>query len=257
MSADATLDRWGEIASIAADHARRAITSGTHSREVAVWKTSPSDFATETDHAVERETRDLLERLSPDIPVLGEEFGGTAEHDLFWVVDPIDGTLNFARNLPLFGFQIALVHNGRPVVGVVDLPFLDKRYYARSGAGAYLNDARLTAAADCPLDAAVVSFTDSAWKIPDRVPAELAVASEAARIRMLGSVAVDMTWLAEGLIDACVILGNTLWDICAGVVIAAEAGAVVSDRDGTPYTTSSAIVLAGTATTVERLRHLV
>ncbi|GAA2455590.1 inositol monophosphatase family protein [Actinomadura vinacea] len=201
------------------------------------------DMATEVDYAVERAVREHLRESTPDIAILGEEEGmtGDAGSELVWAVDPVDGTANFARGIPLCGFSLGLLRRGRPVVGVIDLPFLGTRYHAAEGAGAHVGDRRIHASATTDLKEAVISMgdysvdEDAAAKNRFRVSLAERFAAGVQRIRMLGSAAIDLAWVAEGRLDACVILSNKPWDTAAGVVIAREAGAMVTDEDGTDH----------------------
>src|ERR1039458_167877 len=101
------------------------------------------DYASRVDFQIEDAVRDALSRATPDIPFLGEERGGKLHAPLLWVLDPIDGTTNFIKGSPLCAISLALLSDGQPLFGIVDLPLLGERYVARAGAGAYLNGARL------------------------------------------------------------------------------------------------------------------
>ena len=97
------------------------------------------DFATAVDFQVEDAVKTALRAIAPEIPFLGEEYGGEAiDGRAIWVLDPIDGTVNFARGSPLCGISLALVEERRPRIAVVDFPFLGERYLAVEGAGAFL-----------------------------------------------------------------------------------------------------------------------
>ncbi|MDX6738371.1 inositol monophosphatase family protein [Actinocorallia sp. A-T 12471] len=210
------------------------------------------DMVTETDLAVERMVRGFLAERTPGIAVLGEEEGvsGGVDAEYVWAVDPVDGTANFARGIPLCGVSVGLVHRGRPVLGVVDLPFLGARYHAVVGNGAFLGGRRLRVSGTGVLSEAVVALGDYAvgegaeGKNRVRFALTEVLASRVQRIRMLGSAAVDLVWLAEGKVDASLTLSNKPWDTAAGVVIAREAGASVLDVDGTPHTARSSATIA-------------
>ncbi|MFB4316565.1 inositol monophosphatase family protein [Actinomadura sp. 21ATH] len=208
------------------------------------------DMASEVDYAVERAVREFLRERTPEIAVLGEEEGGSADAELLWAVDPVDGTANFVRGIPLCGFSLGLVRRGRPVVGVVDLPFLGTRYHAAEGLGAFEGGRPVRASATKDVRDAVVSIgdysVDEGAEARNRVRLELTgrLAANVQRIRMVGSAAIDLAWVADGKLDACVILSNNPWDTAAGVAIAREAGAAVRDLDGSEHTTGSAATLA-------------
>jgi myo-inositol-1(or 4)-monophosphatase len=212
------------------------------------------DMASEVDYAVERAVREHLRERTPGIAVLGEEEGisGDGKGDLMWAIDPVDGTANFVRGIPLCGFSLGLIERGRPVAGVIDLPFLGTRYHAAEGAGAYAGEARIRASEITDLRDAVVSIGDYAVgdgaEAKNRLRFALTerLAAGVQRIRMIGSAAIDLVWVAEGKLDGCVILSNQPWDTSAGVVIAREAGARVNDEDGTDHTLDSAATIATT-----------
>ncbi|WP_370770950.1 inositol monophosphatase family protein [Actinomadura roseirufa] len=218
------------------------------------------DMASEVDYAVERAVRDYLRDRTPDIAVLGEEEGitGDSRGDLLWAVDPVDGTANFVRGIPLCAFSLGLVRKGRSVVGVIDVPFLGTRYHAAQDIGAYVGDRRIHAGTTTDLRDAIVGIGDYAIgegaESENRLRLALTerLADNVQRIRMLGSAAVDLAWVAEGKLDASIMLSNHPWDTAAGAIIAREAGAVVSDIDGTPHTfTSSATIASAPAITKE------
>ncbi|GAA0593138.1 inositol monophosphatase family protein [Actinomadura livida] len=214
------------------------------------------DMASEVDYAVERAVRDYLKERTPDIAILGEEEGisGDTAGDLMWAIDPVDGTANFVRNIPLCGFSLGLIERGRPVVGVIDLPFLGTRYHAAQHTGAYLEDRRIQASMTTDLKDAIVAIGDYAVgegaeaKNRQRIALTERLAANVQRIRMLGSAAIDLAWVAEGKLDASITLSNKPWDTAAGVIIAREAGAMVIDKDGTDHTLKSAATIATTST---------
>jgi myo-inositol-1(or 4)-monophosphatase len=222
------------------------------------------DLVSAVDLAVERHLREFLRRRTPEIGFLGEEEGRTGHSpDLFWVLDPIDGTVNFVRGLPLCAVALALVSEGRPVLGVIDLPFLGSRYSAVTGGGAHLNGARLQVRSTDSLAEAVVALGDFAVGTGSdsrnrlRVAVAGRLASAALRVRMLGSAALDLAWLGEGLLDASIVLSNKPWDVAAGVVIAREAGARVVDMDGSDHVLNSSATLAAPPSLIDQLVELV
>jgi myo-inositol-1(or 4)-monophosphatase len=209
------------------------------------------DFASELDFTIERSLRAILLQRSPSIAFVGEE-----EHDAqastseWWTLDPIDGTVNFAREIPLFAVSLALIRERRPVLGVIDVPLLNIRYWAVEGQGANRDRVVLKVRNAERLNDAVVAIGDYAVgpKADDKNRTRLGVTARLAgrvlRVRMLGSAALDLAWLAEGRVDASVTMSNRSWDVAAGVVLAREAGATVVDHDGSQHTTDSAATIA-------------
>ncbi|WP_326549693.1 inositol monophosphatase family protein [Micromonospora sp. NBC_01813] len=210
------------------------------------------DYASEVDLAVERDLRAFLADATPHIGFLGEEEGGGGgvAGGEQWVLDPIDGTVNFAHGVPLCGVSLALVRDRRPVVGVVELPFLASRYTATTGGGAYRDGRPIRIRGADRLPDALVNLGDYAVgedaeeRNAPRFALAAGIARTALRVRMLGSAAIDLVWVAEGRADVSIALSNKPWDMAAGTLIAREAGAAVVDIDGTPHTLDSSATIA-------------
>jgi myo-inositol-1(or 4)-monophosphatase len=223
------------------------------------------DMASEVDFAVERTVRKLLAERTPGIGFLGEEEGaaGAAGAELTWVLDPVDGTVNFVHGIPLVAVSLGLVEAGTPVLGVVDTPLLGRRYHAARGGGAYADGRPIRVSGVTDLADAVVAVGDyavgegSAAKNADRLAVTSRLVPRVQRIRMLGSAAIDLVWLAEGRLDALVMLANNPWDTAAGVAIAREAGARVVDREGAEHSMTSAATLACVPALIDQIRTLV
>lgn len=219
---------------------------------VVTAKESIRDMATDVDLSVENAIRDFLDREFPNTNFLGEEHGlfDKAEGKPMWVLDPIDGTANFLHRLPLCAVSLGLIDGERTVLGAISLPFLGSLYYATEGGGAFMNGEPIATSSTGSLNAAVVSMGDyevgryaeernrTAFAVAE------ALAKSAQRVRMLGSAALDLAWVAEGKLDAAVILANEPWDTCAGALIAREAGASVLDRDGSSHRLESTATIA-------------
>lgn len=209
------------------------------------------DPATEVDYAIERELRDFLLAAAPGVGFLGEEDGrfGDSESGFMWALDPIDGTVNFIQGVPLCGVSLGLIYRERPVLGVIDLPLLGCRYSALQGAGAYRDAVRIAARGGRLADS-IVAIGDyavgdgSVIKNAERLRITGELAGVAQRIRMFGSAAIDLAWVAEGRIAASVMLANKPWDTVAGVLIAREAGALVTDAAGRSHTPQSKSTVA-------------
>ncbi|WP_033354778.1 inositol monophosphatase family protein [Kitasatospora aureofaciens] len=210
------------------------------------------DMVTNVDLAIERQARTALLDGAPGIGFVGEEEGGDTGADTRWIIDPVDGTANFIRGLPLCGISLALVHHGVPVLGVIHLPLIGRRYWAAQGLGAFRDGQRISAAGTSTLPEAMIAVGDygTGPDGPERNRVALAIqarlAEKAQRVRMLGSAAVDLAFVADGTLDATITLGNHDWDMAAGVVLAREAGAVVMDTDGSPHTPDSRTTIATT-----------
>src|SRR5918995_108672 len=211
------------------------------------------DPASEVDVAVERFVRDFLHNKTPGIGFLGEEEGGnSAGHELLWMLDPIDGTVNFLHGFPLCAVSLSLCDTSTVVAAVIDLPFIGSQYTALLGQGAYAGDKRLRVSETSALADALISIDQYAFgedaERKNRLRLRLTerLAHDAQRVRMLGASAIDLAWTAEGRLDACIMLGNKPWDTSAGVLIAREAGARVLDHDGSEHSQESDSTIAVT-----------
>jgi myo-inositol-1(or 4)-monophosphatase len=211
------------------------------------------DLVTDIDLAVQHEIADLLAKSTPDVQLLAEE--SVEQPDIgasewLWVLDPIDGTSNFAHGLPLCAVSLALLRHGDPVVSVTNAPLLGRTYHAMKDVGAFLNEKPISASQAGSLNEAIVSLGDYAVG-PDAdvlnrqrlgLTADLVPLVE--RIRMIGAATLDLAFVAEGALDACVMMSNKPWDTAAGVLMAREAGAIVTDAAGNPHTHRSDSVVA-------------
>ncbi len=183
---------------------------------------------TEADLAVEAELRRLLAEHRPGVPVLGEEEGADAhdENAPRWIVDPIDGTRNFSRGIPVWATLIALERDGVLQLGVVSAPALGRRWWAERGAGAFRNGEPMHVSAVATVEEAVLSFS-----IENDVPT---LAHRAWHTRGLGDFWAHML-VAEGAAEVAVdAVGVSLWDLAAPLVVVEEAGGTFTDLEGRP-----------------------
>jgi myo-inositol-1(or 4)-monophosphatase len=200
-------------------------------------KSTRTDLVTQVDRACEQWLRDELARLRPDDAVLGEEGDdrpGTS--GVRWVLDPIDGTVNFVLGLPQFAVSVAAEVDGTVVAGAVANPMTDELYSAVLGGGAFLNDRRLHGPRAVPLPRAVVG-TGFAYAAATRDRQARVVAHllpRVADVRRLGAASLDLCFVAAGRLDAYFELGLNPWDYAAGGLVAAEAGCVASGLRGAP-----------------------
>lgn len=218
------------------------------------------DMVSDVEVTVEQHIRAALRVATPDIGFLGEELGGdTGDTTIRWILDPVDGTANFIRALPLCGISLALVNGLNPLIGVINLKYLQRRYWAAAGLGAWRNGTPIRASATAELGEAMITIGDfgTGAHADERNRVAVALhthlAPRAQRTRMFGSSAVDLAFVADGTVDASITLGNRNWDMAAGAVIAREAGAAVMDTDGSNHTTASRTTIA----TAPRLRDVI
>ena len=228
-----------------------------------VTEKSDRDVVTDVDVKVEQEIRAYLHRVTPECGFLGEEEGQIGDDEYSWILDPVDGTSNFARGLPLCAVSLALVHEGRPLVAGITAPFLDLHYTATRGVGSFVNGRRMHASRTSELRKAIVSIGDYAVgedaeaKNEQRLRLTALLAERAERVRMFGSAALDLAWVAEGRTDATVMLANKPWDTAAGVLLAREAGALVLDGSGESHMFQSPDTIAAGAGVIDAVVALV
>jgi myo-inositol-1(or 4)-monophosphatase len=197
------------------------------------------DYVTEVDRESERVIADVLSGEAPGIPVVGEETGGEQAYR-WWVVDPLDGTTNFLHRFPAVAVSVALVEDGRPVVGVVHAPFLDETYRAARGGGAQVTRGagapeEPLGVSDRPVEQGVVG-TGFPFRRKDLLPRYLATMTRALErfedLRRPGAAALDLAWVASGVFDGFFELSLNAWDVAAGALLIEEAGGVVTDWNG-------------------------
>lgn len=222
------------------------------------------DYATQVDLQIEETIRKALEEAAPGVAFLGEEEGKRdATAAAMWVLDPIDGTVNFANGSPLCAISLALVEDGQPTLGIIDLPLLSERYVATRGMGASLNGRRISVLEPAGLHDSIVGFADfavgPAAKVENPVHRELMerLVPRCLRVRVHGSECLDLAWLAAGRLDVSVMLSSLPWDVTAGVLIAQEAGAEAFDHGGEAWTPLAEFTICCTPGLVDELLPLV
>jgi myo-inositol-1(or 4)-monophosphatase len=198
-------------------------------RDAMVFKfKGPQDYLTATDGEVEKLIRKRLLEAFPEDTFLGEEDGGQVS-DRTWVVDPIDGTSNFARGIAHFCVSIAFVHQGVASIGVIYQPMSDELFAAGKGLGVTLNGAPIQTSKATRLDKSVVEVGRAARQPQGPYLAMLEkVMSAGAGIRGTGAGALAVAYVAAGLIDGCFETHMYSWDCLAGLVMVEEAGGRVN-----------------------------
>ncbi|MGX7731673.1 inositol monophosphatase family protein [Rhodococcus sp. 2H158] len=223
----------------------------------------PNDFATDLDLELERRISTELERRT-GIAVHGEEFGGPeADSGTVWLLDPIDGTVNYSAGLPTAGILLALVRDGDPILGLTWLPFVGDRFAAAAD-GPLLRNGRpqppLQPAALADVMVGVGSFDiDSRGRIPGRRRLEVIteLSRRVSRLRMHGSTGVDLAYTAAGVLGAAVVFGHHPWDNAAGVALVRAAGGLATDFAGKPWRIGSGSVVAGAPGVHEEILDIV
>jgi myo-inositol-1(or 4)-monophosphatase len=226
-----------------ADVATRAVRAGGDYLEDAfrdghvAGEYGNDDVKTDADRAAEARVLDVVRGAFPDHAVHGEESGRNGDHRYEWVVDPLDGTNNFASGLPAFATAAAVLRDGDPVVAAIHEPLTDSTYVARRGVGATVNGTPLSADSDVPLEHGTVSFVLGlpAVRDPDLAATaeriESAVDDRVKRVVSTWAPAVDWGLLARGGLEGIVCFHPDVYEQHAGELLAAESG-VVSHGNG-------------------------
>ena len=225
-------------------------------------KSSARDLVTEADLASEGLLRQGLERAFPGDAFFGEESADEAAGPpagRAWCVDPLDGTVNFVHGLPLYAVSVALLEDGRPVVGVVHAPALDWSAVAVRGEGAFGEGRRLRVSPETRLDRALAAtgFPYRRHELRNNNLGNFdAVFLKVRGLRRLGAAALDLAWTAAARLDVFWELHLSPWDVAAGGLLVLEAGGVVDTlRPGGDWVVERNL-LAGPAALVEALRPL-
>ncbi len=250
MALDETdLDALVSEAAMILDEAAEPFLAG-HGADSAVQKKG-TDFATEVDLAIERQVVDALVSRT-GIEAHGEEFGGAdVDSPLVWVLDPIDGTINYAAGLPTAAILLALMRDGEPVAGLTWLPFTDQRFTAVVGKPLYANGVAQPKLQPATLAGSVVGTCtfdiDSRGRFPGRYRIAILerLSRACSRMRMHGAIGIDMAYTAAGILGAAMNFGGHVWDHAAGVTLVRAAGGIVTDLTGKDWAVGSRGVLAG------------
>jgi myo-inositol-1(or 4)-monophosphatase len=236
------LSRFPEIAARAAERGADVVRrAGLHTGTAVEAKSLPGDYVTDVDLASERAIVEFLGVETPDIPVHGEE-GGGATGDRYWVVDPLDGTTNFAHGFPAVGVSVALMDRGSPIAGCIHAPFLGETYLTGRGEGSWVEHdgaaRRRVGVSSRPPERAVVAtgfpFRRKARLLEGYLMTMTAALARFEDLRRPGAAALDLAWVAEGVFDGFFELALGPWDVAAGGLLIEEAGGIVTDWTGGP-----------------------
>lgn len=223
----------------------------------------PGDYATAIDLELERFIGGALAEQT-GFGVAGEELGGADIHagDPVWLVDPIDGTANFMHRSPLSGMNCALVVGGIPMIGATWLPALNQRYLAVAGGSVRCNDTVLRQREPAKLEQIIVGV-GNAQTHSDRFPKRFRRAllgellDRAFRVRLLGSCALDLAWVASGQFGASVQFSVHPWDLAPGVCMTSAVGASNQTLDGRAFTLREPSLICAVPGVCDELAELV
>jgi myo-inositol-1(or 4)-monophosphatase len=221
-----------ETAIRAAREAGRVLLEGSRG-EIRVERRAQRDVKLAMDKKAEEVILRVVREKFPGHAILSEECGAAGpKSDYLWVVDPLDGTVNYSRRIPLWGTSVALLHRGKEIVGVIFDPIHDELYHAEAGRGAFLNGKKIRVSERSPLSAAMVAFGFSPGEEQLRrgVPVTAQLPLAASKVRGLGSAVLHLAYVACGRTDGFFEFGINQWDIAAGLLLIREAGGKASTR---------------------------
>jgi myo-inositol-1(or 4)-monophosphatase len=242
------LDHERRVAATAARDAGHLLRRELLGARRVAYKDGPTNLVTEMDARAEALILERLRAAFPDDAVLGEEGGASSGGSgRRWLIDPLDGTTNYAHGVPIFAVSIALEAAGGLALGVVYDPNLDELFVAERGAGTTVNGLQCRVSATPALDVSLLAtgFPYDIRETPDNNLAEHAAFSLRARgVRRLGSAVLYLAWLAAGRFDGYWELRVGPWDVAAGALLVEEAGGRVTDLGGGPLDVDAPRVVA-------------
>ena len=220
-----------------------------------------NNLVTEADHASEKAIFEIIRNDFPDHYILSEEAGEIIMDSNFkWIIDPIDGTVNFAHGLPLCCVSIGIEQAGEIILGAVYNPFINEFFFAQKGFGATLNDKKIRVSTETSVRSACL-VTGFPYSYLDQSNSPLDVFDRLIRkgvpVRRLGSAAMDLCWVAAGRFDGFYEHKLQAWDSAAGFLIVEEAGGRVSDFKGERYSPYQPHILATNGKIHEELLKVV
>lgn len=238
----------------------RVIESFFNNKSLAVsHKEGINNLVTEADHASEKAIIDTIKSAFPDHFILSEEVGEIIMDSAYkWVIDPIDGTINFAHGIPICCVSIGLEHNGQMIMGAVYNPFLREFYFAEKGNGAFLNEEPIHVSSEARVihSCLVTGFPYTYLDMPNG-PLQCfdRFIRRGIPVRRLGSAAMDLCWVAAGRFDGFYEHKLNAWDSAAGFLLVEEAGGKVTDFKGDLYSPYQPHILATNGLIHEDMLH--
>ncbi len=220
-----------------------------------------NNLVTEADHAAEKAIIDTIRRDYPDHFILSEETGEMkTDSEYKWIIDPIDGTVNFSQGIPICCVSIGLEHKGELLMGAVYNPFMNEFYFAQKGFGASLNDKKISVSQKTSVaKSCLVTGFPYVYEESENSPMKVLekIVKQGIAVRRLGSAALDLCWVAAGRFDGFWEHSLQAWDSAAGFLIVEEAGGKVTDFNGERYSVYQPKILATNGVIHEELRKLI
>ncbi|MDY1591384.1 MAG: inositol monophosphatase family protein [Methanofastidiosum sp.] len=232
-----------------------------YKNDCGVYKKGDFDIVTDADYESEKKAVEIISQKFPDHSFLCEEcgFSGNESSEYKWLVDALDGTINFSRCIPLFSFSIALLKNEIPILSVIYNPITEDFYYAETGKGAYLNEKKLLISKNISLkDSIIVSdlakdrnFHEEFFKMMK------SLSKEVLGIRLTQSTSINLAFVAEGRYDIFIKNIIKYYDAIAGVLICEEAGGTVVDFSGNRISKSSKGIIVSNSVLTNKILEII
>lgn len=220
-----------------------------------------SNLVTEIDKKSEKKIIEIIKSDFPSHNVLSEEVGAIdKDSDVKWIIDPIDGTINYAHSIPLCCISIGIEKNGKVVMGIVYNPFSGETFFAEEGRGATLNDKKIIVSKENDVNKSllVTGFPYSSDKNPTKqLDVFVKIVSSDIPIRRLGSAALDICWTACGRFDGFWEYNLNPWDVAGGYIILLEAGGKVTNFSGDDFNLYGKEILATNGLIHEQVLDLI
>jgi len=213
----------------------------------------PKDFVSVADHRVERTLQQELSKARPDFGFIMEESGvipGKDDHT--WVIDPLDGTMNFLHGVPHFCISVGVLEGKVPVAGVIYDPLRDEIFWAERGGGCFVNSQKIRVARRGDLSTALFGISHYPYATMPKGPSLFGETT----VRTLGSAALDLAYVAAGRLDGYAGRNLKIWDIAAGYVLVSEALGMVTDWSGRACDVHGGEILATNGLTTARVIEL-
>ncbi len=216
-------------------------------------------FVTEADIASEKYLIEQLGLLLPQASFQAEESGKVGSGEYCWVIDPLDGTSNFAHQIPYFCISVALTYHDKPIIGVIYQPVMNEFFYAQKGAGTYLNGQKLEDIASKNQEWSMIAVGfpyEKKKQFVDLLGAAQRILPETYSFRCFGAAALDLAYVAAGRLNGAISEGLKWWDVAAGIVLIEEAGGRATDFRGQEITPSYVSFVAANRPMHEKLIQL-
>ncbi len=233
------MDEFKKVLLEAANEAGDIIRSYFHGSFQVDNKEGINNLVTEVDKHSEKKIIEIIKKHFPGHSIISEEVGELIQDSPYqWIIDPIDGTVNFAHGIPICCVSIALKHGDDLLLGAVYNPMMNEFFFAEKGKGAFLNDKPIHVSAKSDFAKACL-VTGFPYKWPNSTEHPIRVFErfilQGLPVRRLGSAAIDLCWVACGRFDGFWEYNLSSWDVAAGYLIVQEAGGTITNFEGEPY----------------------